>query len=474
MVTQTRHITFLLALVIAVALAGCGKKQGPPPEPPKPQVEDTDQNPPKQPVEDAVRAALPAFLSLDSIELERIPTGPEAVKVNFKAIVTPKEDLCQEDRKSEVAGTPTVTLLKVVQTAAAKASLYGSIAAHRAMDQWTLEAVQIQVGLKQFGEPRGAFPPRSYVTGSAEANKALEEQAANAKAAREKEEQKIRVAVEDAVRASLPSLLSFDSIEPDKIPMAADPIKVNFKVTVAAKKDLCQLDRVSEVKDVPSVTLLKVVQAAGTKTTLFGSVVVRPIGDRWTPQQPEIQGFEAFQSAKPQAAFPPQSYITGSPEANDALKAQAAMRKKMDDDELVRRQKLIDATAVGKRYIGTIVCGKEQRRIRLVFVEQTDIMVVAEASDPDRPDVKRKFGGKIVFNPKPDKDGEAYSIVLGPAGPGGKGDAGSDDWRRFYNSGDGSLKLRLTATGLEGEASITISTIVIVDFTITLVPEKSP
>jgi hypothetical protein len=150
------------------------------------------------------------------------------------------------------------------------------------------------------------------------------------------------------------------------------------------------------------------------------------------------------------------------------------MRKKMDDDELVRRQKLIDATAVGKRYIGTIVCGKEQRRIRLVFVEQTDIMVVAEASDPDRPDVKRKFGGKIVFNPKPDKDGEAYSIVLGPAGPGGKGDAGSDDWRRFYNSGDGSLKLRLTATGLEGEASITISTIVIVDFTITLVPEKSP
>jgi hypothetical protein len=486
METQTRHITFLLALVIAIALAGCGenKQQAPPQQqveaPPEKQVADTDQNPPKQPVEDAVRAALPAFLSLDSIELERIPAGTEAVKVNFKAMVTPKGDLCVVDRESQVAGTPTVTLLKVVQTAAAKASLYGSVMAHRAMDQWTLEAVQIQVGLKQVGEPRGAFPPRSYVTGSDEANAALKEQAANAalvetekQAARKKQEQEIKALAEDTVRASLPAMLSVESIELEKIPMDADPIMVKFQAIVAPKEDLCQLDRVSEVPRTPNVILIKIVQDAGTKVSIYGSVAVRRAADRWTAQPPEIQGLEQFGSAKSRAAFPSPSYITGSPEADEALKKQAAAWQAIKDE-------LLKATAKGTRYIGTIVNtivnNKEQRRILLVFVEQTDIMVVAEVSDPDRPDVKRKFGGKIVFDPKPDKNGESYSIELGPDGSGSKGkdDSGFMAWDPFYLSGDGSFKLRLPDKGvLEGKASMGMGGLQ-GDYTITLVPEKAP
>jgi len=162
-----RKVRYILLIVVffvaAVLLSGCEKK---------------NQAPPKQMVQDALLANLPPYLSLDSIELESIPTGPESFKVNFKAIITPKEDLYQVDR--EVEGTPTVTLLKVIQTAGTEASLYGSLEAKRTMDLWTLESPQIEIGLQQFGLPRGTFPPHSYVIGSSEASAALKQQAANA------------------------------------------------------------------------------------------------------------------------------------------------------------------------------------------------------------------------------------------------------------------------------------------------------
>ncbi|MGA2138576.1 MAG: cell envelope integrity protein TolA [Verrucomicrobiia bacterium] len=165
MINHTNHrIVSSVLLVVAFALTGCGKS--------------TPKSPPKQQVRDAVAAVLPPFLSLDSIELEPISTGPESVKVNFKAIVAPKEDLYQVDR--EVPGTPKVTLLKAVQAAGTKASLYGSLEARRMMDKWTLELTEIPVGLEQFGKPRGAFSAQSYVTGTDEANTALRQQAVNA------------------------------------------------------------------------------------------------------------------------------------------------------------------------------------------------------------------------------------------------------------------------------------------------------
>ncbi len=135
-----------------------------------------NQSPPKQMVHDALLASLPPYLSLESIELESVPTGPESAKVNFKAIVTPKEDLYEVDR--EVEGTPTIILLKVTQAKGAKASFYGFFEASRTIDQWTLGSPQIGVGLQQFGSPRGAFPPHSYIAGSEDANAVLKEQAA--------------------------------------------------------------------------------------------------------------------------------------------------------------------------------------------------------------------------------------------------------------------------------------------------------
>lgn len=169
---QTRQIVCSILFILALTFTGCGKS--------------TSQSPPKQQVQDAVAVVLPPFLSLDSIELEPISTGPETVKVNFKVIVTPKEDLCQVER--EVEGTPKVTLLKVVQAAGTKSSLYGSVEAHRTMDQWTLGPPQVRVGLTQFGEPRGTFVAQSYITGSNEALAALKQQAANAELQRQAKE----------------------------------------------------------------------------------------------------------------------------------------------------------------------------------------------------------------------------------------------------------------------------------------------
>jgi hypothetical protein len=186
MTNHTNHrIVYLALLAVVFALAGCGKS--------------SKDSPPKQQVQNTVAAVLPPFLSLVSIELEPISTGTESVKVNFKAIVASKEDLYQVDR--EVEGTPKVTLLKVVQAAGTKTSLYGSVGARRMIDKWTLQPTDLQVGSEQFGKPRGAFNTQSYPTGSDAANAALRQQAVNA----ELQEQAKRAALQQQERDSIAS-----------------------------------------------------------------------------------------------------------------------------------------------------------------------------------------------------------------------------------------------------------------------------
>ena len=369
MTTQTRNIVLLTLFVVALAPAGCRE------------IASQYQAPPKRQVEDAVRAGLPPFLSLDSIELEPISTGPEAVKVNFKATVTPKEDLYQVDR--EVEGTPPVTLLKVVQAAGTRASLYGSVEATRTMDQWTLESLEIQVGLRQFGAPRGAFHAQSYVTGSNEANAALRQQAANAaelerarKAAREQEE-----------------------------------------------------------------------------------------SERIARQEQEAREAKARQGREEQSRIV----------LEEQRKKEMEQRKKEEEErqkeDEAARQKLILATVPGTRYVGTISYRDQRQRLRLVFTEQKNFLIRAEASNPDRPKEKQTFVGELVFKPQPESDrsGVAYPIVLSPVG---KQDFPYETFHgevwAFYERGEGSLKLLLTDTGLEGEAHMGY------DYTIRLQREGTP
>lgn len=169
-----------LAVVVigAFVLTGCGKSAHP--------------TPPKQQVQAAVTGSLPAFLSLASLELEPIATGPESVKVNFKAGVTVNEDLYQVERS--VAGTSKVTLLKLVQVEGTRRNLYGYVAAHRLMDQWTLDVPQLQADPHPFGKPREAYKARTYIMGTAEANAAL--------AAADQERQDQKAALEQLERES--------------------------------------------------------------------------------------------------------------------------------------------------------------------------------------------------------------------------------------------------------------------------------
>ncbi|NLY01588.1 MAG: cell envelope integrity protein TolA [Rhodopirellula sp.] len=170
------RVVFPVLVILSFTLSGCGK--GSSTSPPRPQVQD------------AIAAALPPFLSIETVDIEPIATGSESAKVNFKAIVSPKEDLCRVVR--EVEGNPSITLLKVAQAAGTKLSLYGSVEGRRTMDLWTLESPHIQTGLDQLGKPKGDFQGEAYVTGTNEAATALKQQAANAEAERQAKEAALR------------------------------------------------------------------------------------------------------------------------------------------------------------------------------------------------------------------------------------------------------------------------------------------
>lgn len=310
MKTNAHRNISALVFLLAATFAGCG--------------ENTKQAPPKQQVQDAVRAAMPPFISLYSLEMEPISTGTDAAKVNFKAVVTPREDLYRLDRK--VNGNPTVTLLKVVQTAGSKATVYGTIEAQRNMDKWTLKTPELQSGYEQFGRPKGSFDAQSFALGSAEANDALKQQAVNAE-----QEAKDRKAL----------LEKQEKLEQD------------------------------------------------------------------------------FQSKRQQ-------------------------------DQQANKRALLEATAPGRRYVGSIAWRQERQRLRLVFSEQKGFLLQAEASNPDKPSEKQTFAGELNFDPRPDENSRVtYSILLSPIRA---QTAVSGRWE-FYQR-EGSLSLNTTDSGLEGEANI--------------------
>ena len=149
----------LAALVLGLAWgAGCS--------PHKPDAPPADQ------IRDAFGAALPPYLAVAALDTETIPTGPDQAKVNAKVTVTPKEALYLPERR--VPGDPSLLLLKSAQTAGAKTTLYGFVAAQRTLDRWTLSVPQFTDGLESFGRPRNAFGPQSFVAGTPEATAAIQ------------------------------------------------------------------------------------------------------------------------------------------------------------------------------------------------------------------------------------------------------------------------------------------------------------
>ena len=331
MINHTNRLIMCSVLLVgAFALTGCGKS-----------------SPPKDAVRNAVAVVLPSFLSIDSIEIEPIATGPESYKINFKAVLATKENLYLVDR--EVEGTPRVTLLKVAQAAGSKVSIYGFLEARRMMDKWMLDTPVIQVGLDQFGKPRGAFNAQSYVTGSDEANAALRQQTVNA----EIQEQARKAALDRQER---------ERLEQEK----REEERRKLQEERQAREDTARKER----------------------------------------------------------------------ERLARIEAEKQRQKEMEQqkkDEEAKRQPIIQATAIGTGYIGTIETPIYQRtqRLRLVFTKQTGFLVSVEVSNPDKPSQKETYSGRLDFDPQ-----ATYSILLSTGGV------------------SSELKLRLTDTGLEGTATM--------------------
>lgn len=146
--TSFARITALAATFIFVGCSG----------------EDERVAPLKADVEASLSAGMPPFLALASMETEVIPLVENRVKINFKAMVEPKEDLYIADR--HYGEDRSLMVLKKSQAAGAEANLYGSMLAERTMDKWNISRPEIESGMAQLGSPRGSFDPRAMIEGS--------------------------------------------------------------------------------------------------------------------------------------------------------------------------------------------------------------------------------------------------------------------------------------------------------------------
>jgi hypothetical protein len=341
-----------VGLAVVTVLTGCGRS--------------LRQAPPARQVQAAVAAALPPCCKLQRLEQEPITINPESVKVNFKALVVVTEDLYQAERA--VTGAPKVTLLKLVQAEGSKRALYGSVVAHRLIDQWTLGVPQLQLGPQPFGKPRDAFNAHAYVAGTAEAHAAL--------AAAAQEQQSQKAALEKLERETLAQA-------------ERDESERKARAELQARSEQVRKERLEQAR----------------------------------------LAFEA-QSRK---------------EAAQRLQAE----EQRQQAGAAARQKLLQATAVGTRYVGSKTgYNASVQRIGLVFTEQKNTLLRAEVINPDDPSEKRAFTGELRFNAEPDKAGAvAYAIVL----EGQRAHKSNPNPNSIYDRAV-TLRLQLAADGLEGVA----------------------
>jgi hypothetical protein len=310
--------------------------------------------------------------------------------------------------------------------------------------------------------------------------------------------------VQDTITSALPVPCTLLTLEQEPISTSPANIKINFKASVELTEDLFVV--ASEVDGPTKVTLLRRTQSAGAKVSLYGHLLAHRLIDQWTLKAPRFQ--QDFQQlGKPRSAFGKHAYLAGSAEATEALRRLATETEKLqqlqqavsEQQERARvtreekqtreererkerlekarlafeeqrrkesehhqqteaqraqadaaaRQGLLSATAPGTRYLGTRTgYNGSIQRIALVFLEQKDAQLRAEASNPDDQKEKRTFIGNLRFNALPASNGApVYAIVMHGL-PGNK----VNPERNSIYERTIDLKLRLTAQGLEGLA----------------------
>ncbi|MCX7006814.1 MAG: hypothetical protein NTY53_06135 [Kiritimatiellaeota bacterium] len=310
--------------------------------------------------------------------------------------------------------------------------------------------------------------------------------------------------VQDAVANSLPAHFTLLKLDLEPIATGPENAKFNFKATVELAEDLFAVER--EVDGPTRVTLLKQTQPGGTKLLLYGHLVAHRLIDQWTLEPPQFQ--KDFRSlGKPRSVFGKHAYPAGSPEANEALRKQAAeteqlqqlqqsvaeqqertqkaraenqareeqerkarlekarlafeeQNRKVNEHhqqteaqwaqaDAAARQQLLAATAPGTRYLGPrIGVNASTQRLALVFLEQQGTRLRAEASNPDGQTEKRTISGDLRFNAQPASNGAvAYTIVMHGLPSNKVNPERNSIYERTID-----LKLHLLGQGLDGVA----------------------
>ena len=197
----TTHTILLTAAIIGLALGGCSDST---PTAPKDTVNEIRELLEQGPSKAAAGFGVKPFVKLDSLKTESVPLGQGQFKINLEITWKTEEVLYAPDEiaMTQLPSVPnSITLLKQVNKSGEKIVVYGSIRAelltksHWKLDGSSLAMEDARQG--KIGVPIGAFAHNGYVTGTPEADKAIEAQKQlaaelQAKARREAEERRIR------------------------------------------------------------------------------------------------------------------------------------------------------------------------------------------------------------------------------------------------------------------------------------------
>ena len=200
--TNINKLTALLATaIIGLALGGCSDST---PSAPKDTIKEIRELLEQGPAKAAAEWGVKPFVKLDSLKTESVPLGQGQFKINLEITWKTEEALYAPDEiaMAQLPSVPnSITLLKQVNKSGEKIVVYGSIRAELlTKNHWKLDGRSLEIenaAQGKIGTPIGAFAHNGYVTGTPEADKAIEAQKQlaaelQAKARREAEERRIR------------------------------------------------------------------------------------------------------------------------------------------------------------------------------------------------------------------------------------------------------------------------------------------
>ena len=523
-------LAILSAAIIGLALGACSDST---PSAPKDTINEIRELIEQGLAKPAAAFGVKPFVKLDSLKTESVPLGQGQFKINLEITWKTEEALYTVDEvaMSQLPSVPnSITLLKQVNKSGEKIVVYGSISAelltksHWKLDGRSLEIENVAQG--KIGQPMGAFARSSYVTGTKEADKAIEGQKRlaeelKAKAERDAEERRIqeeRAAQERQLRAE----------------KEAEERRIREEKEAQEQKELkekqAQARKVFEAKKRQEEAAFKrkLLQATANGTSYVGLItdsngksqrirlkftdqddfmirvlvtnVDNPsrtrtfIGElNFAPKNAEDypilltpvnetdrkSGWRYFLSRNDNVAVFRNSNDTLSlklseeglqgltsdrytlrlrnetPPSDSALAGDTAMASAIPDTAETKpeetadslKQKVLQATAIDTTYIGIIKYDNHIQRIRITFTEQDGFLIGAIATNADAPGQTRKFSGELKFDLK---DAENYPIAL-TAGPQPDGMTGNCFY--FYTN-DGTLQLKPSEEGLQGEAAM--------------------